>query len=108
MTIAKHTCNAGEQTGAKAIPASVEPSLSFPAVVVSKSLRVEPCSVLLATSETALHCCRTSRLSPLFSSFKLLASSTDSLFSVEDGNFMMGQNYYLVITLKKNKMRIQP
>lgn len=50
------TCEAVEYTGAKAIPASVEPNFSFPAVVVSRSLSVEPCSVLLATSEVVLHC----------------------------------------------------
>ncbi len=64
------------------MPASVEPSFSFPAVVVSRSLSVEPCSVLFGTSEVVLHCCRTSRLSPSLSSVTDLPSSTDSLFSV--------------------------
>lgn len=65
------------------MPASVEPSFSFPAVVVSRSLRVEPCSVLLATSDVVLLCCRASRLAPTLSSFTDLPSST-SLFSVRE------------------------
>ena len=46
------------------MPASVEPRRSFPAVVVSRSRSVEPCSVLLATREEVLHCWSTSTLSP--------------------------------------------
>jgi hypothetical protein len=38
-----------EYTGAKAMPASVEPTRSLPAVVVSKSRKVEPCSLFWDT-----------------------------------------------------------
>lgn len=59
------------------MPASVEPRRSFPAVVVSRSRSVEPCSVLLATRDEALQC-KVSRASVL-SSFTF--PTADSLFS---------------------------
>ncbi len=73
------TCEAVEYTGANAMPASVEPRRSLPAVVVRRSRRVDPCS-----REDAL-LCRDSKASDWsFSSF--IFPTTDSLFSVGEKN----------------------
>lgn len=81
-----------EYTGAKAMPASVEPTRSLPAVVVSRSRRVEPCSLFWEAAGDVL---------PFGES--TASCSPSSLISLSRANSLFSKRKHLIVKYRKNR-----